>query len=70
MSCSIEIDKNTYSVFESYYTNTLSQGTKQFSFTHPLTGTVNTQWRFMGSPKISYIGGEYFRIDMSWELLP
>jgi len=70
MSCTIDLHKDQYTTFDTFYRVTLNSGVNTFSFQNPLTGTVNDKWRFVSPPSISYIGGEYFRVSMNWELLP
>jgi hypothetical protein len=66
MSCSVELTKAQYITLYTFYDSSLNGGVNLFSFNHPITG-ISTDWRFAEPPKIIPLGGEMFRVQMSWE---
>jgi len=58
-----------YTTLETFYKTTLGNGVKTFTYDHPLT-QLPAVFRFTSAPKISPLGGRYFRVDMTWEQMP
>ncbi len=69
VSCSIDLDMDEYATLEQFYKVTLSNGSRTFSFIHPLT-QEEIEARFAQPPSMSPLGGRYFKVAMAWEILP
>ena len=69
MTGSITVKNDLYSTWENFFKVTLAGGSLTFEYNHPITGVL-TEYRFKGMPSVSNIGGEYFRVSMSWEEMP
>lgn len=65
----IDIYKTDYLTLDSFYKTTLNGGTGTFNYDHPIT-EVESEFRFVGAPSYSPLGGGYFRVTMTWELMP
>ena len=61
----IDLDRTDYSTFETFYKTTLANGTLTFNYDHPVSG-VATEFR-MDVPRLTPMGGTYFRVTMTWE---
>lgn len=68
-SSTIDVTFDEYTTIYNFYTITLAQGTKFFTFPHPFTG-IDSDFRFTTPPTLSPKGGLYFTCNMAWELLP
>ena len=69
ITANILICMDNYNVFKSFYETTLDNGTLPFTYFNPLEQAVNT-FRFVGSYQIQPLGGRYFTLSFSWEILP
>lgn len=69
LSGSIVVDETQYGTFWSFFNNTLSGGSAQFDWTHPVDGSPATM-RFSAVPSVSAAGGGLYRVDMQLEILP
>lgn len=67
-SVSIDLEISQFSDWDNFYTVSLSSGVTPFYYNHPFT-QVPSIFR-MDAVKIDPMGGLYFKITMSWELLP
>lgn len=65
----IDIFKTDYTTLDNFYKTTLNGGTGTFLYDHPIT-EVESEFRFVGAPAYAPLGGGYFRVSMTWELLP
>lgn len=68
-SCVIDLDREDYDTFESFYDVTLNGGVEYFEYNHPISGNLE-EFRFLGDPVINVLGGTKFRIAMNWEIKP
>lgn len=68
-SVNVNLARSEYSTFENFYEVTLNGGTNTFDFLNPLTDTIE-EFRFVGEPSITPIGGNEFVLQMTWEQLP
>lgn len=66
---SIYADMDEVVIFESFYKDTLANGSLIFTFPDPIT-QVDTDFRFKGAPRITPLGGLEFSITFQWERLP
>ncbi len=66
---SIWMDIGDYSTLTTFYKATLGNGAKTFGFPNPLTNTTD-EFRFLGPPEITPLGGREFVVTMKWELQP
>lgn len=71
LSCSIDLEYDTYATLETFYKVTLGNGVNTFLFDHPMTGIEST-FRFTTPPSITPLtnGGRWFRVGLSWEEMP
>ena len=66
----IEVDVDQVATFQTFYEDTLKDGTIPFSWKHPRT-QVNTDFRFVGQPqKMRVQGARNWRITMALEVMP
>lgn len=66
----IEVDVDQVAIFQTFYEDTLKDGTIPFSWKHPRT-QVNTDFRFIGQPqKMRVQGARNWRITMALEVMP
>ena len=66
----IEVDVDQVTTFQTFYEDTLKDGTIPFSWKHPRT-QVNTDFRFIGQPqKMRVQGARNWRITMALEVMP
>lgn len=66
----IEVDVDQVAIFQTFYEDTLEDGTIPFSWKHPRT-QVNTDFRFVGQPqKMRVQGARNWRITMALEVMP
>lgn len=66
----IEVDVDQVATFQTFYEDTLKDGTIPFSWKHPRT-QVNTDFRFVGQPqKMRMQGARNWRITMALEVMP
>lgn len=66
---SIDMHRDQWEDLENFYKTSLGNGVLTFNYNHPVT-TAEAEFRFKEPPSIVPLGGEYFRVSMSWELLP
>lgn len=69
LSGSIDLTVAEYSTFFYFFDTTLNGGVKTFNFNHPITGSAE-EFRFVGTPTFSSLGGGNFRVTFRWEILP
>lgn len=70
LSCSIWLKTPTeYNTFNSFYDTTLNGGVDTFQFTNPISGNLE-EFRFKDTPKLTYIGGDTYKVDMNWIKIP
>lgn len=66
----VELDVDQVAIFQTFYEDTLKDGTIPFSWKHPRT-QVNTDFRFIGQPqKMRVQGARNWRITMALEVMP
>lgn len=66
----VELDVDQVVIFQTFYDDTLKDGTIPFSWKHPRT-QVNTDFRFVGQPqKMRVQGARNWRITMALEVMP
>lgn len=66
----VELDVDQVVIFQTFYEDTLKDGTIPFSWKHPRT-QVNTDFRFVGQPqKMRVQGARNWRITMALEVMP
>ena len=65
----INMDIDDYNTLRNFYNTTLAGGTLTFNFDHPFTGTTS-EFRFVGEPTMTPLGGREFRVQQTWELMP
>lgn len=67
----IEVDLDQVAIFQTFYEDTLKDGTLPFSWKHPRT-QVNTNFRFVGGQpqKIKIQDSRNYRIPFSVEVMP
>ena len=71
LSCSIDLEREDYETFRLFFDTSLDGGTKTFDYIDPFSLTSETEeYRFIEPPKITIIGGNWFRVAMTWEKLP
>jgi len=68
-TCTIDMNLTDYNTLRTFYVTTLGNGVKTFLYDHPMTG-VESVFRFTAPPSLSTLGGTYFRVQMTWELMP
>lgn len=70
ISCTIDLYKDDYDFFKTFYNTTLNGGVTPFEFNHPITQDLITV-RFISDnpPSFRSMGGGYFKISMKWEIL-
>ena len=68
-STQIWIKKSDYPTFELFFKTSLNHGINSFGYNHPISG-VPTEFKIVGTPRVSTVGGENFSIDMTWEAVP
>lgn len=66
---SIDVHRDDWEDLENFYKTSLGNGVLTFYYDHPIKGG-QCEWRFKAPPNTSPLGGEYFRISLSWELIP
>jgi len=65
---SIDLTISQYSIFYDFFDITTNGGVGTFYFDHPITG-VQTEFRFVGEPRVTSIGGGNFRASFVWEII-
>lgn len=68
-SASIYLTQAQYITFDAFFKTTLNGGVEVFEFDHPIT-QVLTEFRFVGVPQYSSIGGGNYTASFTWEELP
>lgn len=69
-SCSINITTQQFiDYFDPFYQISLAAGTLSFNFVHPLKQTTK-EFKIIGEPTITPIGGGNFTVTMTWEEQP
>ena len=68
VSGSIDLKKDQYDTLMTFYRTTSAGGSLPFEWIHPIT-LATTVYRFMSPPKISRLGGEYFGVNLSLEIV-
>jgi len=56
--------------FETFYQNTISEGSETIEFTDPEDGSTTASFRFVEPPSFSYLDAGFSRVTLSWERLP
>ena len=71
LACSVNIERTDVITFRNFYDTTLNGGTLTFEFTDPFTDSLQ-EFRFIidNPPQINIVGGNEFRLRMSWERVP
>lgn len=69
ITCSVNLTTEEFATFYTFFNTTTNGGVTPFLFNHPITG-VESSFRFMGPPEITPVGGRYFSVSMSWEIMP
>lgn len=71
MVCTINLTRDDFLFFETFYGTTLNGGVTPFTFIHPIRLTTMTA-RFItdNPPSFRSLGGNYFRVQMKWEIMP
>lgn len=69
VSVGFNMTSDQYEDFKIFYNTTVNGGVTIFELNHPITGVL-TNYRFMGPPTISPIGGIVFVASMQWEVIP
>lgn len=66
----VEMDLDQVATFQTFYEDTLKDGTIPFTWKHPRT-QVNTDFRFVGQPQqIKNHGARNYRVVMALEVMP
>jgi hypothetical protein len=67
----IDLDIEDYDALILFYKTTLGNGVRTFGFQNPLSGNLD-EFRFRSPPAVRPLGsgGRYFRVSMTWELVP
>jgi hypothetical protein len=68
-SGSINVTAAQYAVFKTFFNTSLNGGVNTFYFDHPIEETQSV-FRFVGSYKLSSLGGGQFLISFVWEEMP
>lgn len=66
---SIIVTKAQRAIFNTFFHSTIAGGAIKFTWEHPITGTT-VKMKIIGQPKITPLGGDYFKIDMDFHILP
>jgi len=66
---SIIVTKDQRAIFLTFFHSTTAGGAIKFTWDHPITGT-SVEMKIVGQPKITPLGGDYFKIDMDLHILP
>lgn len=66
---SIIVTKAQRAIFFTFFHSTIAGGAIKFTWKHPITGTT-VKMKIIGQPKITPLGGDYFKIDMDFHILP
>ena len=69
VSCTIDMERDTFTTLYNFYNDTLNGGVLTFNFDHPIT-SVASEWRFVAPPRLTPLGGVWFRVSMEWEEIP
>lgn len=70
ITCTIDVTSVEYSTFYTFYDVTLNGGVDTFWFDNPITHT-SEEYRFKSPPpKVTPLGGDNFRINMTWIRMP
>lgn len=67
LTCTIDLHYSNFTIFKSFYDTTINGGVDSFEFNHPFTGVL-TEFK-MDTPGITRLGGEWFRVNMTWEVV-
>ncbi len=68
-TASIYLTSAQYVIFDAFFKTTLNGGVLSFDFNHPITGDLK-EFRFVGTPKYSSLGGGQFTVTFDWEEMP
>lgn len=70
-TCTIDLALADYTVLTTFYKTTLGNGVRTFGFQNPMSGQLD-EFRFQSPPSVRPLGsgGSYFKVSMTWELLP
>lgn len=66
---SIIVTKDQRAIFLTFFHSTIAGGAIKFTWKHPITGST-VKMKIIGPPKITSLGGDYFKIDMDLHILP
>jgi hypothetical protein len=66
---SIIVTKAQRAIFLTFFHSTIAGGAIKFTWEHPITGST-VKMKIIGPPKITPLGGDYFKIDMDLHILP
>lgn len=66
---SIIVTKAQRAIFFTFFHSTIAGGAIKFTWEHPITGTT-VKMKIIGQPKITPLGGDYFKIDIDFHILP
>lgn len=66
---SFDMTSAQYATFEAFYENTLLDGVLTFDQNHPITGVAG-EFRIKEGYSTKHLGGDYFRVSMTWEKMP
>ena len=71
VSGTMDMTKAQYQTMEGFYSSTLGEGVLSFTWTHPVTGDAATMRFAVKNPyQITALGGIYFTVSLSLEILP
>lgn len=63
----IDLHYADYTILKNFVDVTLNGGIEAFEYDHPIT-QVASEFKLIGVPSVSRLGGEWFRVAMKWEL--
>ena len=66
---SIIVTKAQRAIFLTFFHSTIAGGALKFTWKHPITGST-VEMKIISPPKITPLGGDYFKIDMDLHILP
>lgn len=68
-SASIYLTVDQYTTFKNFFNVTLNGGVLTFNFNDPITQELS-EYRFVGAPQYSSLGGGNFTASFTWEKIP
>ncbi|HET8702042.1 MAG TPA: hypothetical protein VFL97_10305 [Nitrococcus sp.] len=63
------LDSTQYATLWDFYNNTVNGGADGFTWTHPVTGDAASV-RFTAVSTVAVAGGDYYQVNMQFEVLP